>query len=297
MKLFNMKNTIFLLAIICLPFYSFSPSTSTSVNVKNYQELITKLDEYHFDLNEVRKTKTLPNLRIINIDASIKKLSTKDKKRAFISAILLAITSVNQDILYNRKKITSIINIDKKDRTAEQNAYIQKMKDETKLYKATKEDAMWYYDVVPPSLVIAQAILESAWGTSRFAIEGNSLFGEHMPKSAKGKYIQAKGSDIRLRAFPTIEDAVRGYIYNLNRNNAYKSLRDERLVIRKEIKGKEHFNSDEHGKRLANTQDHYSEIGHEYTKRIITVIEQNHLKDFDYCKFKTENQINITINQ
>ena len=196
-----MRNTILLIAIFCLPLYSFSPVTSKTVNVKNYSELITKLDEYKMDLNVIRKTKKLPNLRIINIDSSIKNLSVKDKKRAFISAILLAITSVNKEILYNRKKITSIINIDKKNRSAEQKKYIQKMIAETKLYKATKEDAMWYYDIVPPSLVIAQAILESAWGTSRFAIEGNSLFGEHMPKSAKGKYIQAKGADIRLRAF------------------------------------------------------------------------------------------------
>jgi len=196
-----MRNTILLIAIFCLPLYSFSPVTSKTVNVKNYSELITKLDEYKMDLNVIRKTKKLPNLRIMNIDSSIKNLSVKDKKRAFISAILLAITSVNKEILYNRKKITSIINIDKKNRSAEQKKYIQKMIAETKLYKATKEDAMWYYDIVPPSLVIAQAILESAWGTSRFAIEGNSLFGEHMPKSAKGKYIQAKGADIRLRAF------------------------------------------------------------------------------------------------
>ena len=112
-----------------------------------------------------------------------------------------------------------------------------------------------------------------------------------MPKSAKGKYIQAKGADIRLRAFTTIEDAVRGYIYNLNRNNAYKSLRDERLIIRKDkIKN-------DYGELLANTQDHYSEIGHEYTKRIITVINQNKLGDFDFCKFEDKsNVINIRVN-
>jgi len=289
-----MKKIILIIAIFSLPLYSFSPITSTIVNVKNYSELITKLDEYKMDLNVIRKTKKTPNLRILNIDKSIKDLSVKDKKRAFISSILLAITSVNREILYNRKKITSILKIDKKDRSAEQKAYIQKMIAETRLYKASKEDAMWYYDIVPPSLVIAQAILESAWGTSRFAIEGNSLFGEHMPKSAKGKYIQAKGADIRLRAFSSIEEAVRGYIYNLNRNNAYKSLRDERLIIRKENIKSEYS---EHGVRLANTQDRYSEIGHEYTKRIITVIDQNKLRDFDYCKFEQESKlVNIRIN-
>lgn len=284
-----MKNTLLILTLCCFPFYSFSPAALTTVNVKSYSELITKLDEYNMRLNDIRKSKKLPNLRIINIDKSIKLLSIKEKKRAFISAILLAITSVNNEILANRIKIASIIKIDKQNHTAEQKAYLQQMVNETKLYKATTKNAMWYYDVIPPSLVIAQAILESAWGTSRFAIEGNSLFGEHMSKSAKGNYIQAKGADIRLRAFATIEDAVRGYVYNLNRNNAYKSLRDERLLIRKE-----HIKLNL-GELLANTQDHYSEIGHEYTKRLITVIEQNKLNDFDFCSFNQEKQIDISI--
>ena len=285
-----MRNILLIIAIFTVSFFSFSQTNSKTINVKNYSELIVQLDKYKMDLAEVRKTKIMPNIRIENIDASLKSLSTKDKKRAFISSILLAITSVNNEILYNRKKIKSILKIDKQNRTIEQREYLKRMQEETKLYKATEENALWYYDVIPPSLVIAQAILESAWGTSRFAIEGNSLFGEHMPKSAKGKYIQAKGADIRLRAFSTIEEAVRGYVYNLNRNNAYKALRDERLIIRKE-----HITL-ERGELLAKTQDHYSEIGHEYTKRIITVIEQNNLEDFDFCSFDRNNElINIRV--
>ncbi len=283
----NKKYILFPFLVLIL--LSFTQSQVKKISVNNYKELISKLDEYKLDLNQVRKTKQLANLRIVNIHKSIKDLSVKDKKRAFISAILLAAVSVNNDILENRKKIKAIIKIDKENRTEEQNKYIERMKAETKIYKATKEDAMWYYDVIPPSLVISQAILESAWGTSRFAIEGNSLFGEHMPKSAKGKYIQAKGADIRLRAFPSIEEAVRGYVYNLNRNNAYKGLRDQRLIMREDDKPSD-------SKKLANTQDHYSEIGHEYTKRIITVMEQNNLKDFDDCNFINDEQISIIIN-
>ena len=285
-----MNKLAILLVLVAFSIISFSQTNSNTISVKNYSELIVQLDKLDMHLSTVRETNKMPNIRILNINKSIRTLSIKDKKRAFISSILLATVSVNNEIEENRKKLSVILAKEKSNRTDKDNELLNYILKETHLKPEQESKLLQHYDLLPVSLVISQAILESAWGTSHFAVEGNSLFGEHMPKSAKGKYIQSTGSDVRLRAFTSIEEAVKGYIHNLNRNNAYRGLRVARAGMRKNGK---HLD----GIVLANTEDHYSEIGHDYTKRIILVINQNKLQEYDYCNFKSkQNLLNIKIN-
>lgn len=280
-----MRNILLVIAILAMSFLSFSQPNSKTINVKSYSELIVELDKYKMDLPTVRETKKMPNIRILNINRSIKELTVHDKKRAFISSILLATVSVNNEICENRKKLKLILKKDKSSRTSADNTLLNHILKETRLNAEQEDKVLQHYDLLPVSLVISQAILESAWGTSHFAVEGNSLFGEHISHSSKGKYIQSTGSDVRLRAFTSIEEAVKGYIHNLNRNNAYRGLRIAREGMRKKDK---HLD----GIALANTEDHYSEIGHDYTKRIILVINQNKLQEYDNCNF--ENTTTLT---
>ena len=284
-----MKRLVIIIVLVGLSIISFSQTSSKTINVKNYSELIVQLDESDMHLPAVRETNEMPNIRIQNIDRSIKALSVKDKKRVFISAVLLATVSVNNEIEANRKKLSLILKKPKNLRTDKDNELLNYILKETHLKPEQEANVLVHYDLLPVSLVISQAILESAWGTSHFAVEGNSLFGEHMPKSAKGKYIQSTGSDVRLRAFTSVEEAVKGYIHNLNRNPAYRGLRNARANERK--KGT-HLD----GLALANTEDHYSEIGHDYTKRIILVINENKLQEYGNCNFEnTKNLLNIKI--
>ena len=281
-----MKTRILLLSLVLISMFGFVQDNSKIIDVKTYANLIVELDNLQMDLENVRETKKMPNIRILNIDKSIKELTVKDRKRAFISAILLATVSVNNEICENRKEVELILKKDKSTRTEADNTLIKSLLKEMHLKETVEDKLLLHYDLLPVSLVIAQAILESAWGTSHFAIEGNSLFGEHMPKSAKGNYIQASGSDIRLRAFTSIEEAVKGYIHNINRNPAYRGLRNARA---NERKNGTHLD----GVSLANTEDHYSEIGHDYTKRIILVIHQNKLQEYDECNFENISKLQI----
>ena len=89
-------------------------------------------------------------------------------------------------------------------------------------------------DIIPPAMVIAQAAIESGWGTSLFAQEGNNLFGEWC--FTKGCGIvptrRAASATHEVRKFDSIEDSINSYYRNINTNNAYRNLRDLRAKIR-----------------------------------------------------------------
>lgn len=89
-------------------------------------------------------------------------------------------------------------------------------------------------DIIPPAMVIAQAAIESGWGTSFFAQEGNNLFGEWCFKKGCGivPSRRAASATHEVRRFDSIEDSINSYYRNINTNNAYRSLRDLRTKIR-----------------------------------------------------------------
>ena len=130
-------------------------------------------------------------------------------------------------------------------------------------------------DVVPVSLAIAQAALESGWGKSRFAREANNLFG-HWTYSGVGLMPQnrAPGKTHMIRIFSSLQKSVNGYMLNLNTNIAYEDFRDRRLKARNE--GKNYT-----GMEAAKTMINYSELKGEYIKMVQEMIEQNNLAIYD----------------
>jgi Bax protein len=127
-------------------------------------------------------------------------------------------------------------------------------------------------DVIPPSLALAQAALESAWGTSRFAREANNLFGEWCFTAGCGvvpKRRPAKAT-YEVEAFPDVGASVRSYMHNLNSHPAYAPLREIRAQAR--AQGREPT-----GAALAGGLYNYAAIGHEYVDHIRNVIRRNDL--------------------
>ena len=133
-------------------------------------------------------------------------------------------------------------------------------------------------DIVPVSLAIAQAAKESGWGTSRFAIEGNALFGQW---TWSGEGIKPAGTDSeekhKVMKFKVLKASVRAYQRNLNTHGSYKDFRSERANMRD---SDEELNS----LILADYLDKYAATGKEYTKIIKQIIKQNDLQDFDKVK-------------
>jgi len=139
---------------------------------------------------------------------------------------------------------------------------------------ASKNALLKRIDILPPSLVLAQAAIESAWGTSRFAREGNALFGERTFDPDAPGISPKRASGFKVKSFATLQGSVRSYMRTLNTHRAYQALRERRAVLR--AKGLALSGWD-----LAHHLKAYSELGTDYISMITTTIEANRLGDFD----------------
>jgi len=200
------------------------------------------------------------------------------QKKAFVDIMLPLIQNENKKILNIRKKIINIFNnpyfiFNKKDLI-----FLAKIAKKYRIKNIFDEkEYLKKIDKIPPSLALAQAAIESAWGKSRFARLGNNLFG-HWEYSPNG--IQPKGKysyiDINysLRIFPSLEDSLSAYMLNLNRNPAYKDFREKRAEFRKKHKV---FT----GLDAAPTIKNYSQLKEKYVKRVEKLIKYNKWTKYD----------------
>ena len=131
-------------------------------------------------------------------------------------------------------------------------------------------------DVIPVSLALAQAANESGWGTSRFAREGNNIFGQWCFDEGCGLIPGKRGEDKshEVRAFASIQHSVRAYFRNLNTNPTYEYLRELRAQMR--MLGK-----DIDPLELASGLTRYSERGHVYVAELQSMIHSNDLLALD----------------
>ena len=230
-----------------------------------------------YNLDNVRKNKIVKPINLSLLPSEIRNIeSTKKKKSLFIKIVLPLILEENNRIKVDRKKLFRILN---KNRNSE--AEKKWLNSKFKQYGVLNNDLSTLkvrMDIVPVSLAIAQAAKESGWGTSRFAIEGNALFGQW---TWSGEGIKPAGVDSeekhKVMKFKVLKASVRAYQRNLNTHGSYKEFRSERANMR---------DNDEEldSLILADYLDKYAATGKEYTKIIKQIIKQNNLQDFDRVK-------------
>ena len=227
-----------------------------------------------YNLKKIRKDKIVKPVIISLLPNEIKKIeNTKKRKNLFIQIVLPLILEENNRIRIDRRKLFSILN-----KNINSNVEKRWINKKFKQYGVVNKDLSTLkirMDMVPVSLAIAQSAKETGWGTSRFALEGNALFGQW---TWEGEGIKPSGADTnsthKVMKFKVLKASVRAYIRNLNTHRSYKSFRRERAVQRDNF---EKFNSLE----LANHLDKYAETGKEYVKILKQIIKQNSLTDFD----------------
>jgi Bax protein len=125
-------------------------------------------------------------------------------------------------------------------------------------------------------MALAQAAEESGWGTSRFVLEGNALFGQYTFGTKYSLIPRAReaGKEHSIKAFPSLLEAVRSYAHNLNTHRAYRKFRDKREILRQ---NKKEITGDKLIAQLTN----YSERGDKYVSAIRAIINVNRLKKLD----------------
>jgi len=147
---------------------------------------------------------------------------------------------------------------------------------------STLDELITRVDRIPSSLVLAQAAIESGWGTSRFAAEGSALFGQWTYSGSgitpKEQRTASKGNH-KIQAFETPTDSIRAYLLNLNTHQAYADLRQQRRTLRE--KGKPVT-----GVALASGLLKYSERGQAYVDELRNLIRRNGLDRADHVTLR-----------
>ena len=231
----------------------------------------------NYTLDDVRRNKFVKPIKLSLLPNEMKMIeNTKKRKNLFIQIILPLILEENKKIKFDRKKLFSILN--KKNNTK---AEIKWLNMKFKQYGIKSKDLLTLkvrMDEIPVSLAIAQAAKETGWGTSRFALEGNALFGQW---TYSGEGIKPASIDNdkthKVMRFQILQASIRAYHRNLNTHSSYRKFRKLRAEARD---NDEKLNS----LILADSLDQYAATGIEYTKILKQIIKQNSLKDFDDVK-------------
>jgi len=250
------------------------PTDTVRLNASTIEQLFKDTD---YNLKDVRKTKLVKPITLSLLPEEMKMIeSSKRKKNLFIKIILPLILEENNRIKLDRRKLFAILNKNK-NTTSEKNWLNLKFKQ----YGVSNKDLSTLkirMDEIPVSLAIAQAAKETGWGTSRFALEGNALFGQW---TWSGEGIKPAGADDdtthKVMKFKILKSSVRAYQRNLNTHSSYKDFRLARAELRDNKMKLDSL-------ILSNYLHKYAETGMEYVKILKQIIKQNNLIEFDDAK-------------
>ncbi len=249
-------------------------SDSVRLNASTIKELF---EDTGYNLNDVRKNKLVKPVALTLLPQEIKMIeNVKKRKEFFIQIVLPLIIEENNNIKLDRRTLFKIIN--KNNNTNSEKQWLDK---KYKQYGVKSKDLSTLkirMDIIPTSLAIAQAAKETGWGTSRFAQEGNALFGQWTwsgeglkPKDAK------EGEGHKVMKFNILQASVRAYQRNLNTHSTYKGFRKARAELRDSNKSLDSI-------ELSKYLNKYAETGNQYVEVLQKIIKQNNLQDFDDAK-------------
>jgi len=250
------------------------PSDAILLSAATIEELFKSTG---YNLKDVRKNKLVKPISLDLLPKEIVKIeNTKKRKDFFIQIILPLVIDENNSIKLDRMKLFSILNKSKNTKTEQEWLNIK-----FKQYGVVNKDLSTLkvrMDEVPVSMAIAQAAKETGWGTSRFAQEGNALFGQWTWSGEGIKPADAEDdSTHKVMRFKVLQASVKAYQRNLNTHSSYKDFRSARAELRDEGKKLDSM-------ILTEYLDKYAETGKEYVKILQQIIRQNNLTDFDDAK-------------
>ena len=242
----------------------------------------------NFKIDEVRKTKILPKIEITQLPKDLKTVkSIKSRKDLFLKIALPLIVQENKKLLSINKQINSIKHrfsqISRKEAV-----FISNLMEEYK--EVSIDNLLIKIDEIPVSLALSQAVIESGWGTSRFAYEGNALFGQYVWGNTTNGIVPNEreiNAKYKIKSFNTLRESVASYMKNLNTNSHYNEFRINRFVLRS---NKQPLS----GSYLADYLFNYS-IENDYPSKIKKLIEINNFEDFEDLSIESYQSLDTDI--
>tara|TARA_B100000900_G_scaffold413607_1_gene438013 strand:- start:612 stop:2138 length:1527 start_codon:yes stop_codon:yes gene_type:complete len=255
-----------------------SPSQVTelvlpNLNIKT-ETVLSLFEDVEYDLKTVRYQKKVKPIYFTQFPKDLDEIkNTQLKKETFIKIVLPLVVAENEKILDDKIKLKRISS--KKMTSDKEKSWLRLKLREYKVKNSDIAELNKRMDIIPASIALAQAAKESGWGTSRFALEGNAIFGQW---TWTGQGIEplnkGKHEGHKILRFPILRASVKAYKNNLNTHKGYSEFREKRHSLRKR-------NKSIRGLELTDTLDRYAQTGKEYTDILEKIIKQNDLSDFE----------------
>tara|TARA_B100000287_G_scaffold427350_1_gene476835 strand:- start:206 stop:1273 length:1068 start_codon:yes stop_codon:yes gene_type:complete len=261
--------------------YEEIPTSTVRLSASTIKQLFK---DTKYTLKNVRETKIVKPVNLELLPNEMKMIeSTKERKKLFIQIVLPLILEENNQIKFERKKLFAILN-----RSNNSNSEKKWLNMKFKQYGVKNKDLSTLkirMDEIPVSLAIAQAAKETGWGTSRFALEGNALFGQWTFSGNGLKPLDVDDDKShKVMKFQVLQASVRAYFRNLNTHSSYRDFRKIRASARDNNEKLDSI-------ILADYLNEYAATGVEYTKILKQIINQNALKDFDDVKLLPNSEL------
>jgi len=246
---------------------------TVSLNASVVASLFEDLD---YDLSKIRKGKKVKPFYISLLPKDLSLIEDyKERKELFIKIVLPLILHENNKIEKDRKELFRVLA--KKSNTKEEKNWLKWKFKEYKIKNFDISELKIRMDIVPVSLAIAQAAVESGWGTSRFALEGNALYGQWTWSDNGLKPLENVDGDHKVMRFKILTASIKAYKKNLNTHSGYMEFREARANLRSR-------NEKVTGLKLTQYLNNYAATGKQYTKKLELTIKKNSLSDFENAK-------------
>jgi Bax protein len=241
--------------------------TSTSL----YQQFT----ERGYTLEAVRDDgEAVPRVFLAQLPRDLPALPSPDfRKTVFIKMMLPLVLAENERIRKDRARALELRAMLEEDApvSAEQMAWLAELASRYGVDDGNLDELFKRVDVVPPALALAQAALETGWGTSNVAQRGHAMFGQMVFR------IDESGTIAEVKMFDSLAAAVQAYAYNLNTHRAYAEFRKVRTQMRSSGRVID-------GYELANHLIRYSERKLDYVQAVRGLIRFNKLQAFDQAR-------------
>ena len=278
--------------LLVTPKTLFAQESTITLEIHSVNELNALFKRYHYTPADWRAgIREVPRIYLAEVPSrwrkkTSKQISVTEKKRLFFRLLAPIVLYINERIVEVRSKVESLALQFEQGKTMTESdiAWLVDLGREYSVPASAQEglNREWFtsllrrIDIIPPSLALAQGAIESGWGTSRFADEGNSLFGQWSWSGGivPAEQRQGEHGDHRIAAFESTGLSVWSYTKNLNSHHAYDQFRRQREDLRRQgavIRGKD----------LVQTMTAYSERGQAYVEELKTIMRQNNLDPAD----------------
>ncbi len=246
-------------------------------------EMLEIFEKYDFSIDSFLKDDSANLIIFSSLPDDFMEIEpVNERKKLFIQTLLPIIYSENLKILEDRKKILDWWSESQGENFSRDfwPSWLFELSEKYDANDSNLGNLLIKVDIIPISMALSQAAIESGWGTSRYLREGNAIYGQYTFEKNKGIVPAERDSSKKffIRKFENLSESTKSYFKNINTHLAYESLREERKKLR--------MNGETlSGLKLAGFLTSYSERKEDYVNDVKKIIESNNFMKFDNTNF------------